>query len=374
MRSFIETILGGKAGSVVTVEPDYVILNDGVSHAAVDEISSVAYPEKVYVIYDHDVPTGRPEAAAILRKNLLFAQKYGCPYVQAKGVGYLHMLREVAKPGQIVIGGGSHAAIFGGNGILGLNVSIPELARVVETGRFSTVIPETVYVELTGNLCEGVSALDAGLAFLSQYRGAIEKKALEIYAPSLNAHEREVFLSIAGSAGAFAAAVTEDRPEQAESFDLTNVKPMVMLPCEDRKSQKTAEIVEKEALAGTELHAGQIGGYTGCNIEDLREAAALLRGKKLALGFRLSICPATSEDYLQACEEGIITQFIDYGAQINAVGDHSEIVQGAGAMGANEALLTTGLYTYTGAMGVPSAKVYTASVRSVALASVSKSI
>jgi 3-isopropylmalate/(R)-2-methylmalate dehydratase large subunit len=149
---------------------------------------------------------------------------------------------------------------------------------------------------------------------------------------------------------------------------------MVMLPCDERKNQKDATFTEKAAVAGTALQAGQIGGYTGGTIEDLRIAASLLEGKKLALGFRLSICPATSADYIQACEEGLITQFIDYGAQINAAGDHSEIIQGAGAMGTNEALITTGLYTYTGAMGVPSSRVYSASVQSVAMASVSKEI
>ena len=130
MGTFIENVLGSAAGSVVTVEPDYVVINDGVSHTAVDEISSVANPEKVYVIYDHDVPTGRPEAAAILRKNLAFAQKYGCHYIQAKGIGYLYLLHEVIKPGQIAVGGGSHAAIFGAGGALGINVSVPELARL----------------------------------------------------------------------------------------------------------------------------------------------------------------------------------------------------------------------------------------------------
>ena len=50
MSTFIETVLGGKAGSVVTVEPDYVVINDGVSHAAVDEIGGVAFPDRVYVI------------------------------------------------------------------------------------------------------------------------------------------------------------------------------------------------------------------------------------------------------------------------------------------------------------------------------------
>ncbi|MBQ3373793.1 MAG: 3-isopropylmalate dehydratase [Oscillospiraceae bacterium] len=374
MSTFIETVLGGAAGSVVTIEPDVVVINDGVSHAAVEEIGSVAYPERVYVIYDHDVPTGRPEAAAILRKNWLFAQKYGCHYVQAKGVGYLYLLHEVVKPGQIVVGGGSHAAIFGANGVLGINVSVPELARLVETGRFSTVVPETVCVNLKGKLPENTGAMDAAFAFLRDHRETLQKKAVEVHASSFTQHEKEVFLSVVGSTGAYTASISDDEAENAVSFDLSAVVPMVMLPCEERKDQKAAAFTEKANVAGTALHAGQIGGYTGGTIEDLRLAASLLEGKKLALGFRLSICPATAADYIQACEDGLITQFIDYGAQINAAGDHSEIIQGAGAMGANEVLLTTGLYTYTGAMGVPSAKIYSASVQSVALASVSKEI
>ena len=97
MSTFIERLLKGKAGSVVTVEPDYVIINDGVSHSAVDDISSVRYPERVLVIYDHDVPTGRPEAATILKNNLTFADEYGCNYIQAQGVGYQYMLNEIVK-------------------------------------------------------------------------------------------------------------------------------------------------------------------------------------------------------------------------------------------------------------------------------------
>ncbi len=374
MSTFIETVLGGAAGNVVTIEPDVVMINDGVSHASVDEISSVAYPDRVYVIYDHDVPTGRPEAAAILRKNLFFAQKYGCHYVQAKGIGYLYLLHDVVKPGQIVVGGGSHAAIFGANGVLGINVSVPELARLVETGRFSTVVPETVFASLEGTLPEGTGAMDAAFAFLRDNREVFLKKALEVYAPSFTQHEKEVFLSIVGSSGAYTASICNAPVKDAISFNLSSVVPMVMLPCENRENQKYAAFSDKAGLAGTSLHAGQIGGYTGGTIEDLRVAASLLKEKKLALGFRLSICPATSDDYIKACEEGLITQFIDYGAQVNAAGDHSEIIQGAGAMGANEVLLTTGLYTYTGAMGVPSSKVYSASVQSVALASVSKEI
>ena len=370
MSSFIEKILRASAGSVVTVEPDYVMINDGVSHAAVDEISSVRYPERVFVIYDHDVPTGRPEAAAILRKNLDFADKYRCNYVQAQGIGYQYMLNEVIKSGQVVIGGGSHAAIFGAKGALGINVSIPELARIVETGRYSTVVPETVYVNLAGELAEGVSAVDAAFAFLSQNRELVKKKSVEVHAPGLSQHEREVFCNIAGITGAYTVSICEESHKDALSVNLAGIVPMVMKPCESRKSQSQAEFCPKSELAGTRLNAGQIGG----TIEDLRTAAKAIAGKKLALGFRLSICPATSKDYIEACDEGLITTLIDYGAQINAAGDHSEIIQGAGAMGANEALITTGLFTYKGAMGVDSAVIYSASVESVARASFTKEV
>jgi 3-isopropylmalate/(R)-2-methylmalate dehydratase large subunit len=73
-------------------------------------------------------------------------------------------------------------------------------------------------------------------------------------------------------------------------------------------------------------------------------------------------------------EEGIIEHFIDYGAQIQAAGDHSEVRQGAGVIGKGETLVTTGLYTYAGCMGVPDSSVYTASVETVIRASWTKSL
>ena len=370
MSTFIENILGGAAGSVVTVEPDYVVINDGISHAAVDDIHSVAYPDRVYVIYDHDVPTGRPEAASVLKKNLQFAEKYGLRYVQAKGVGYQYMLNEIVKRGDIIAGGGSHSSIFGAKGALGINVSIPELARIAETGRYSIVVPETVYVRLTGSLSEGVNAMDAALAFLKE-KPDLKRKSVEIYCPQFSQHEKEVFLSVISLSDAYTASAAEGEVPEGYEFSLAEVRPMVMLPCETREKQNTAEIQPVSECGGISLQAGQIGGYTGGTIEDLRQAASFLKDKTLKRGFRLSICPATSRDYILAAEEGILTQLIDFGAQINAAGDHSVVVQGAGAMGPGEKLVTTGLYTFAGAMGVSDSEVYSASVPTVLGAAVS---
>lgn len=242
MSTFVERLLGGKAGTVVTVEPDWIVINDGVSHAAVEEISAVAKPEKVMVIYDHDVPTGRPEAAAILRKNLAFAEKYGCPYIQAEGVGYQYMLNEVVKPGQIIVGGGSHGSIFGSIGALGINVSIPELARAAETDRYSIIVPETVYVNLEGSLKEGVTVMDAALAFLAEDH-ELNRKAVEVYAPSFDAHEKAVFCSMACITGAFTASITEEKQSAGLTLDLGSVEPMVMLPCGIEMTRRRLELL-----------------------------------------------------------------------------------------------------------------------------------
>ena len=78
--------------------------------------------------------------------------------------------------------------------------------------------------------------------------------------------------------------ITEEKQSTGLTLNLGAVEPMVMLPCGDRNDQKKAGIVPKASKAGMELNAGQIGGYTGGTIEQLRKAASMLDGHKLALG------------------------------------------------------------------------------------------
>lgn len=213
--------------------------------------------------------------------------------------------------------------------------------------------------------------MDAAFSWLKNVSG-IKRKAVEFYCPQLSQHEKEVLCSMACITGAFTAGIAQEKPVLAKTLDLSQVKPMIMMPCLSREEQRKAEICEKDVVAGIELNAGQIGGYTGGTIEELRKAAELIEGKKLALGFRLSICPATSQDYLLAAEEGLLGKFIDFGAQIHGAGDHSVVVQGPGAMGPREKLVTTGLYTFAGAMGCDDAQVYSGSVETVMEAAVTR--
>lgn len=365
-------MLGAAEGSIVTVKPDYIVVTDGPSHKAVEGVRSVAAPEKVMVIFDHDVPTGSPDAADILREINTFAHKYNCRFVQSVGVGYQWMLNEVVKPGQIVVGGGRHASIYGSIGALGINVSALELARVIEGGYYSFIVPETVVVELKGSAA--VSAIDVGLTVLKKLGAAVKGKVIELTGgEGLTAQDKAVICAMACGTGAFTAFCTDCKAADC-TVDISEVVPMLRMPCDSREAQDGAAILTREAVAGLKVNVGQIGGITGGTIADLRKAAALMEGKTLARGFRLSIVPATSRDYLMALNEGIIEKFIDFKAQIQAAGDKSVCWQGPGVIDKGEHLVTTGLYTYDSCMGVSGSMVYTASVETVMEAACAKAL
>ena len=370
MAAMIESMLGASAGSIVTVKPDYTVITDGPSNRVTEMVKSVAAPEKVVVIFDHDVPTGSPEAAFTWKRIHTFAHTYSCKFVQNVGIGYNWMMNEVVKPGDIVIGGGRHASIYGSIGALGLNVTVPELARVIEGGYYSFIVPQTIVVELKGEL-EG-SAMDAAMTILQKLGTSAKGKVIELVG-SLNEHDKAVICGMVCGTGAFTALWSESKAADV-TVDLSEVVPMVKMPCDDREAQEQAAILPRSAVRGVNVNAGQIGGIAGGTIADLRKAAALMEGRKLAYGFRLSIVPATSKDYLMALNEGLIEKFIDFNAQIGAVGDRSVTWQGPGVIDKGEKLITTGLYTFDGCMGVKTSMVYSASVESVMEAATTKAI
>lgn len=370
MATLIESMLGASAGSIVTVKPDCVVVTDGPSNKVTELVTSVAAPEKVTVIFDHDVPTGSPEAAFTWKRIHTFAQKFNCKFVQNVGIGYSWMLHEVVKPGDILIGGGKHASIYGSVGALGLNVSVPELARVIEGGYYSFIVPETVVVELKGALSG--SAMDAAMTVMKKLGASAKGKVIELVG-NVPAQAKAVICGMVCGTGAVTA-LWSDSKNVDVTVDLSRVVPMVKMPCDSREAQEEAAILPKSAVSGVKVNAGQIGGFAGGTIADLRKAAAMMEGKKLAYGFRLSIVPATSKDYLMALNEGLIEKFIDFNAQISAVGDRSVTWQGPGVIDKGEKLITTGLYTFDGCMGVPGSLVYSASVESVMEAATTKMI
>lgn len=377
-----EKILGGVANQVVTVKPDYLVINDGIGHKAVDLVEKekgIYNKDKVIIVIDHDVPAGDSKGAAIFQQLVGFSKEYDIKFKQAEGTSYTVMLDSYVKPGQIIASCGAHNSIYGGAGALGLDVEVTTMGKLLMNGEYEVKVPETVAVELKEKLPIGVSPIDLFITFLgnADVRN-LEGKAVEFIGEglkSLTSHEKKVLCSMAARTGAFTAFVNET-PEgnfkQTISFELGSVEPVAALPTESDDCK--AEVVYKtiKELNSIELDAGFIGGYTGGYIEDLRLAAKAMKGKRIAFGFRLNISPVSTKVYLQAMEEGLLEIFIDFGAQILPPSDRNVILQGAGVIGSGEKMITTGSYNYSGCLGTKDSEIYIASTASVVTAALSK--
>ncbi|WP_125568979.1 aconitase family protein [Companilactobacillus insicii] len=377
----IEKILNGKSGDTVNIIPDYYAINDGEGYKAaykVYESDSIKYPEKALIVIDHDVPAGNSESSVIFEKLVKFSKKFDIKFIQAKGITYSILSNKFVKSQNIIASCGSHNSIYGAKGALGLQVGEDELSSILTNGNFEFKIPETVLVELDGKL-KDESPIDLFINFLSEFGNEIfTNKVIEFTGDGLNELSKEaltVLCSMATRTGAITALVNTDPVgdySKKEKFDLGQVKSAIAMPVESKDS----DFVSKDAndLKGQEFNAGFIGGYTGGNIEDLRHAASLMKEKHIAFGFRLNICPATSDVYLQALNEGLIDTFIDFGAQIIATSDRNVTLQGAGVVGSKEKIITTGSYNFSGCLGSDDAKVYIGSVDNVVRMSLDKKL
>lgn len=377
-----EKILGKTAGQSVVVKPDYLVINDGIGYEAVELVEKakgIAGKDKAIIVIDHDVPAGDSKGAAIFQQLVSFSKEYGIKFVQAEGTSYSVMLDSYAKPGQVIASCGAHNSIYGSIGALGLNVEVDTMGSLLMNGEYEVKVPETVAVELKGKLSEDVSPIDLYITFLGNTsKEELQGKAIEFIGEeikNLTTHGRTVLCSMAARTGAFTAFVNEN-PEgtyaQSISFDLGSVEPVAGLPTELDNSKTKFEYEKVKELNSIELDAGFIGGYTGGYIEDLRLAAKAMEGKRIALGFRLSISPVSSKVYLQAMEEGLLEIFIDFGAQILPPSDRNVISQGAGVIGSGEKMITTGSYNYSGCLGTKDSEIYIASTGSVVAAAISK--
>ena len=375
-----KTILA-RAASVNTVQPkavirakvDYCVINDAASHRSIDYLNAgdLLYDNtKVAVIIDHDTPSGSEAVSVIQRKLINFAKKFDTIYYHGEGVGCQLLLDSYVKEGEIVVGCGEHTAVFGAVGAIGLAIEPEKLAGVLKTGILSLEVPESVKIELNGKLSSGVYAKDSILAIIKEIgttklAGKIIEFSGEAFR-TLTLNDRITICNLACRTSAVSAVVnlgqaaTDDAYAAVYRFDLGRVKASVAKP------DNYEDIVEVKQLSAIAVNEVFIGGCSGGRIEDLRIAANIVKGKKVARGVRLMVAPITSNVYIQALNEGLITDFIDAGAIVMNQGCSVCWGKSQGIIDSDEVLVSAGSYNYKGCAGAQTAKVYIASAATAA--------
>lgn len=376
-------------GELITVKVDLALGNDITAPVAIKEferlgLDRVFDPDRVVLVPDHftpnrDIPSA--EQASVLRR---FASRYGITYYFEVGrMGVEHALlpeQGLVQPGTVIIGADSHTCTYGALGAFATGVGSTDLAAAMALGEAWFKVPTTMRFVYSGQLLPWVGGKDMILMTIGRIgvEGA-RYRAMEFCGPAIDNLSMEGRLTMANmaiEAGGKCGYMQPDqvtfdylegrskRPfeavfsdsdavyEETFSFDVSNLQPQVAFPPSPDNVHCVGE------ANGIQIDQVVIGSCTNGRLEDLRVAAAVLKGRKTHPRVRLLVIPATQWIYRQAMAEGLLDIFIEAEAVVSTptcgpcLGGHM------GILASGEKALATTNRNFTGRMGHRESEVY----------------
>jgi 3-isopropylmalate/(R)-2-methylmalate dehydratase large subunit len=390
------------AGSIVVADVDLAIAQDGTGPLAVQQFDALGgaelkVPRAVFFI-DHAAPSPRAELSNAHRIVREFCDRSGALLSDVEmGICHQRVAESYARPGDIVIGADSHTCTAGALGAFGTGMGSTDVAVGMSSGKTWLRVPETFRIEVGGALPAGVEAKDLMLTLIGRLGAAgATYKALEFGGPTIDAlpmHGRLTLANMAVEAGAKAGLVASDdvtraflaaqgreaewRPLAADdgaTYEHTvtmladELVPVVSAPHAVDNVHPAAE------LAGTRVDQVLIGTCTNGRLDDLRAAAALLRGRRRAPRTRLVVTPASAAVWRAAADEGLLQTFVDAGAVVTNPGCGACVGVHEGILGDGEVCVSTANRNFKGRMGNPQASIYLASATTAAACAVAGAI
>ena len=381
-----------QAGQLLEGKLDLVLGNDITTPVAIKEfekagLTTVFDRDKIAIVLDHSTPCKDIKSAQLCAICRDFAHKHQISHFYDVGqMGIEHALipeKGLAAPGEVIIGADSHTCTYGALGAFSTGVGSTDMAAGMATGLAWFKVPQAIQVKLTGKLGPYVSGKDVVLHLIGMIGvdGALYQ-SLEFCGDgvaSLEMDDRFTICNMAIEAGAkngifpvdektiaylngrverdWTAFKADEDAVYARTveIDLSTLRPTVALPHLPSNTKTVDEV------AGKPIQQVVIGSCTNGRLKDLREAAAILRGKKVADGVRCIVIPATQQIYLQAMEEGLIADFIQAGAAVSTptcgpcLGGHM------GVLSDNEWAIATTNRNFVGRMGPTSSMIILAS-------------
>ena len=333
------------AGQIVEAEVDYVMVNDvtgPIAFREFDSLKTVPKREKIVLIPDHYVPNKDVASAEQAKEMRDFAKRHDIKnYFEVGKSGVCHQImvdEGYAAPGRLIVGADSHTCTYGGINAFSTGIGSTEAAAVFATGRLWFKVPETIKVELSGSFKKYVGGKDLMIKIITDIGvDGASYKAFEFSGPgaeNVPVSDRLTVSNMAIEAGAKAGIFPCDRHTEeyikdtvrgnyegvgADSgaeycrtlrYDLSELEPMVAFPHLPENGHK---------VNGTDVRIDQayLGSCTNGRIEDMRIAAEVIKGKKVADGVRFIVVPASPRVYGQMLDEGLLKIFLDAGAFIS---------------------------------------------------------
>ena len=381
-RTVIEQIFSRKtgrdarAGQIVVAPVDLLMASDTTGPMTIRAFREmggqrVFDPAKVALVIDHAAPPPNQTIANLHALMREFAAQQGLRLYES-GEGICHQLlleSGLLKSGMIVLGADSHTCTYGCLGAFAAGVGATDLAAAMLTGQSWFKVPETIRINVQGELQKGVSSKDLILYIIGRLGagGAIYKsvefygEAFEAMSLSSKATVANMVSEMGGKNGFICDSSTGLASEPGAKFarvvdiDASIIEPQLACP------HLVDNVHPVREYEGTKVDQVVLGSCTNGRLEDLRTIAGILRGKHVAMGVRFYVFPASQKILLEAAEDGTLSALIAAGAVIMPSGCGICVGTHMGVPGDGEVVLSTTNRNFCGRMGNNKAFVYLAS-------------
>jgi len=347
---------------------------------------------RVVLVMDHYVPERDEDSRRIVRIARDWAAEQRLPHVY-DSIGICHVVlpqQGHLRPGLFCVGGDSHSPTGGAFGAYMFGIGSTEMLGVVVTGEIWVRVPQTIRMWWDGRLAPGLTAKDMMLAMTGRFgMNGADYQAVEFCGPAVQAlsmPERMTMSNMSAELGAQTGLIAPDdttrdwlrgvgvadetietegwhtdegAPATTHRFDAATLAPQVALPHSPANARDVGD------AAGTPVHVAYVGACTGAKLEDLRAAAQVLRGRRVADGVQLMVAPASLRDQQEAEREGVMAVLREAGAELlpTACGACSGY---GGTIPEGAHVIATTARNFKGRMGAATAQVYLASPYTVA--------
>jgi 3-isopropylmalate/(R)-2-methylmalate dehydratase large subunit len=386
-------------GEIVTCNVDLAMFHDSSGPRRLKPMlealgAQVWDKSKVVLVMDHYVPEQDDESRRIVRIARDWARDQQLPHVyDSQGICHVVVPQHGhIRPGMFCVGGDSHSPTGGAFGAYMFGIGSTEMLGVVVTGGIWLRVPRTIRMQWDGRLAPGVVAKDMMLHMIGLFgMNGGQYQAVEFCGSAVRAlgmAERMTMSNMSAELGAQAGLIAPDRTTQdwlaatgapavdieglftdeaaiggpgceTHVFDAGLLEPFVAAPHSPANARGVSH------FAGTAVQVAYIGACTGAKLEDLRAAAEVLRGKRVASGVRLMVAPASLKDQEAARAEGVLQVLLDAGAELFATACGACAGYG-GTMPDDSTVISSTARNFKGRMGSPSVSVYLASPYTVA--------
>lgn len=380
------------AGQLIEADLDLVLGNDITSPVAIHEIEKmnvdgVFHKDKIALVMDHFAPNKDIKSA----QHCKCVREFACRneisnYFDVGEMGIEHALlpeKGLTVAGDVIIGADSHTCTYGALGAFSTGVGSTDMAAGMATGKAWFKVPSAIKFHITGKPAKWISGKDVILHIIGMIGvdGALYK-SMEFVGDGiqyLTMDDRFTIANMAIEAGGKNGIFPVDdltreymkehskRPfveyeadadaeyDEEYTIDLSTLKPTVAFP---HLPENTRTIDE---VGDVKIDQVVIGSCTNGRMDDLRIAARILKGRKVAKGIRVIVIPATQQIYLDAMEEGLIRIFIEAGAIVSTPTCGPCLGGYMGVLAEGERCVSTTNRNFVGRMGHVKSEVYLAS-------------